>query len=231
MNEVLETPFFGIVLTIVAYEVGVFLSCRFKLAVCNPMLVASVLLVGFLLVTGVDLETYNLGGDYISIFLGPATAVLAVPLYKQLHRLKADFVPILFGIGVGSLTSFGLVLLFAYVFDLQDVLTFSLIPKSITIPMGVELSREIGGIPSISVASIVISGISGGVVAPAVCKVCRIRRPVAQGIAIGTASHAVGTAKALEMGEVQGAMSSLAIGVTGIVTCILVPILLHFCAV
>jgi len=230
MHDVLNTPFFGIVLTIVAYEIGVACSRKFKLAICNPMMIAAILIVGFLLITGIELETYNLGGDYISIFLGPATAVLAVPLYKQFDKLKANLIPILIGILVGCFTSFAVVTLSANLFHLEDVLHLSLLPKSITIPMGVELSKSIGGIPAITIASIVITGITGGVVAPIICKVCKIKHPVAQGIAVGTASHAVGTAKALEMGEVQGAMSSLAIGVTGVLTSIITPILLHLFA-
>ncbi len=228
MNEVLNTPFFGIVLTIVAYETGVFLSRKFKLAICNPMLVASILVIGFLLLTGIDLDTYNIGGDYISVFLAPVTAVLAVPLYRQIGNLKKHFFPIVVGILVGCLTSFTLVTLLAKLLDISPTLKISLLPKSITIPMGIELSNEIGAVPAITIAAIVITGITGGVVAPFVCKICRIKHPVAQGVAIGTASHAIGTAKALEMGEVQGAMSSLAIGVAGIITSILIPILLHF---
>lgn len=228
MNEVLQTPFFGIVLTIVAYETGVFLSRKFKFAICNPMLVASILIIGFLLLTGIDLETYNIGGDYISIFLAPVTAVLAVPLYKQLDSLKKNFIPIIVGILTGCLTSFALVTIFAELLEISPTLKISLLPKSITIPMGIELSNEIGAIPAITIAAIVITGITGGVVAPLVCKIFRIKHPVAQGVAIGTSSHAIGTAKALEMGDVQGAMSSLAIGVAGILTSILVPVLLHF---
>ena len=227
MYEVLNTPFFGIVMTIVAYETGVFCSRKFKLAICNPMLIA---LIGFLLLTGVSLETYNIGGDYISIFLAPATAVLAVPLYKQLDNLKKNIIPIVIGIFTGCIVSFALVSLCVFIFEIDVVLHYALLPKSITIPMGMELSRIIGGIPSITIASIVITGITGGVVAPIVCKVCKIKHPVAQGIAIGTSAHAIGTAKALEMGEVQGAMSSLAIGVCGVFTTILTPILLHFWA-
>ena len=230
MYEVLNTPFFGIVMTIVAYETGVFCSRKFKLAICNPMLIASILLIGFLLLTGVSLETYNIGGDYISIFLAPATAVLAFPLYKQLDNLKKNIIPIVIGIFTGCIVSFALVSLCVFLFEIDVVLHYSLLPKSITIPMGMELSRIIGGIPSITIASIVITGITGGVVAPIVCKVCKIKHPVAQGIAIGTSAHAIGTAKALEMGEVQGAMSSLAIGVCGVFTTILTPILLHFWA-
>lgn len=230
MYEVLNTPFFGIVMTIVAYETGVFCSRKFKLAICNPMLIASILLIGFLLLTGVSLETYNIGGDYISIFLAPATAVLAVPLYKQLDNLKKNIIPIVIGIFTGCIVSFALVSLCVFIFEIDVVLHYSLLPKSITIPMGMELSRIIGGIPSITIASIVITGITGGVVAPIVCKVCKIKHPVAQGIAIGTSAHAIGTAKALEMGEVQGAMSSLAIGVCGVFTTILTPSLLHFWA-
>lgn len=230
MREVLNTPFFGIVLTIVAYEIGVACSRKFKLSLCNPMMIAAVLIIGFLLVSGIELETYNLGGDYIAIFLGPATAVLAVPLYKQLDKLKANLVPILVGILVGCFTSFAVVVFCANLFHLNEILHLSLLPKSITIPMGVELSNSIGGIPAITIASIVITGITGGVVAPIVCKVCKIKHPVAQGIAVGTSSHAVGTAKALEMGETQGAMSSLAIGVAGVFTSIMTPILLHLIA-
>lgn len=230
MREVLNTPFFGIVLTIVAYEIGVACSRKFKLSLCNPMMIAAVLIIGFLLVSGIELETYNLGGDYIAIFLGPATAVLAVPLYKQLDKLKANLVPILLGILTGCFTSFAVVVFCANLFHLNEVLHLSLLPKSITIPMGVELSKSIGGIPAITIASIVITGITGGVVAPIVCKVCKIKHPVAQGIAVGTSSHAVGTAKALEMGETQGAMSSLAIGVAGVFTSIMTPILLHLIA-
>ena len=230
MYEVLNTPFFGIVMTIVAYETGVFCSRKFKLAICNPMLIASILLICFLFLTGVSLETYNIGGDYISIFLAPATAVLAVPLYKQLDNLKKNIIPIVIGIFTGCIVSFALVSLCVFIFEIDVVLHYSLLPKSITIPMGMELSRIIGGIPSITIASIVITGITGGVVAPIVCKVCKIKHPVAQGIAIGTSAHAIGTAKALEMGEVQGAMSSLAIGVCGVFTTILTPILLHFWA-
>jgi predicted murein hydrolase (TIGR00659 family) len=230
MREVLNTPFFGIVLTIVAYEIGVACSRKFKLSLCNPMMIAAVLIIGFLLVSGIELETYNLGGDYIAIFLGPATAVLAVPLYKQLDKLKANLVPILVGILAGCFTSFAVVVFCANLFHLNEILHLSLLPKSITIPMGVELSKSIGGIPAITIASIVITGITGGVVAPIVCKVCKIKHPVAQGIAVGTSSHAVGTAKALEMGETQGAMSSLAIGVAGVFTSIMTPILLHLIA-
>ena len=150
--------------------------------------------------------------------------------YKQLDNLKKNIIPIVIGIFTGCIVSFALVSLCVFIFEIDVVLHYSLLPKSITIPMGMELSRIIGGIPSITIASIVITGITGGVVAPIVCKVCKIKHPVAQGIAIGTSAHAIGTAKALEMGEVQGAMSSLAIGVCGVFTTILTPILLHFWA-
>ena len=147
-----------------------------------------------------------------------------------MDNLKKNIIQIVIGIFTGCIVSFALVSLCVFIFEIDVVLHYSLLPKSITIPMGMELSRIIGGIPSITIASIVITGITGGVVAPIVCKVCKIKHPVAQGIAIGTSAHAIGTAKALEMGEVQGAMSSLAIGVCGVFTTILTPILLHFWA-
>ena len=151
MNEVLETPFFGAVLTMIAYETGVYFSRRFKLAICNPMLIASILIIGFLLISGISLETYNIGGDYISIFLAPATAVLAIPLYKQINNLKKNLLPILIGIIAGSLTSFIIVVLCAKLFCLEHLLRLSLLPKSITIPMGIELSKQIGAVPAITI--------------------------------------------------------------------------------
>ncbi|MCK9182304.1 MAG: LrgB family protein [Fibrobacteraceae bacterium] len=228
MNELLNTPLFGILVSLIAFELGVFISKKFKWSIFNPLLIANVLVIGFLLTTGISLETYNLGGDYISFFLSPATAVLAVPLYKQLPQLKKNIVPILAGITAGCIVSVVFIILFAKLVHLNQALWISLVPKSITTPMGIELSKEIGGIPAVTIIAIVVTGITGAVVAPIVCKLFHIKDSVAQGLAIGTSSHAVGTARAMEMGETQGAMSSLAIGVAGIITAILAPLILKF---
>ena len=230
MNAIINSPLFGILLTLVTFEIGVTISKKFKYSFLNPLLIANILIVGFLLITGISLESYNVGGDYISVMLSPATVVLAVPLYRQISKLKQFWKPILAGIFAGSLTSLACVIVVSKLVGLSETLMLSLLPKSITIPMGSVVSAQIGGIPPVTIIAITITGITGAVAAPAVCRFCRIKHKVAQGIAIGTASHALGTTKAMEMGEVQGAMSSLSIGVAGLFTAIVTPIILSLIA-
>lgn len=227
MNAIINSPLFGILLTLVTFEIGVTISKKFKYSFLNPLLIANVLIVGFLLITGISLESYNVGGDYISIMLSPATVVLAVPLYRQISKLKQFWKPILAGIFAGSLTSLACVIVVSKLIGLSETLMLSLLPKSITIPMGSVVSAQIGGIPPVTIIAITITGITGAVSAPAVCRFCHIKHKVAQGIAIGTASHALGTTKAMEMGEVQGAMSSLSIGIAGVFTAIAAPIIIQ----
>ena len=226
MNAIINSPLFGILLSLVAFEIGVTISKKFKYSFLNPLLIANILIVGFLLTTGISLESYNVGGDYISVMLSPATVVLAVPLYRQISKLKQFWKPILAGIFAGSLTSLACVIVVSKLVGLSDTLMLSLLPKSITIPMGSVVSAQIGGIPPVTIIAITITGITGAVAAPAVCRFCRIKNKVAQGIAIGTASHALGTTRAMEMGEVQGAMSSLSIGVAGLFTAIVAPFII-----
>ena len=226
MNAIINSPLFGILLTLVAFEIGVLISQKFKYSFLNPLLIANILIVGFLLITGISLESYNVGGDYISVMLSPATVVLAVPLYRQIQKLKQFWKPILAGIFAGSLTSIGCVIFFSKILGLSSTLMLSILPKSVTIPMGSVISAQIGGIPSVTIIAITVTGITGAVTAPAVCRLCHIKHKVAQGIAIGTASHALGTTRAMEMGEVQGAMSSLSIGVAGLFTAIVAPFII-----
>lgn len=225
MNAIINSPLFGILLTLVAFEIGVLISQKFKYSFVNPLLIANVLIVGFLLITGISYESYNVGGGYISVMLSPATVVLAVPLYRQIQKLRQFWKPILAGIFAGSLTSIGCVIFFSKILGLSSTLMLSILPKSVTIPMGSVISEQIGGIPSVTIIAITITGITGAVAAPAVCKFCHIKHKVAQGIAIGTASHALGTTRAMEMGEVQGAMSSLSIGIAGLFTAVVAPVI------
>ena len=217
---------FGIILTIIAFEIGVTIRNKWRNPLLNPILIATILIIGFLTITGISYDTYKVGGDYISFFLGPVTVLLAVPLYRHIQALKNAWLPILAGIVVGSTVSIVCVIACAKIFGISKTLMLSLIPKSITIPMGSVVSEQIGGIPSITIVSIVITGITGAVTAPLVCRFFRIKNPVAQGVAIGTSSHALGTTKAMEIGEVQGAMSCLSIGVAGVVTVFITPVLL-----
>ena len=217
---------FGIILTIIAFEIGATIRNKWRNPLLNPILIATILIIGFLTITGISYDTYKVGGDYISFFLGPVTVLLAVPLYRHIQALKNAWLPILAGIVVGSTVSIVCVIACAKIFGISKTLMLSLIPKSITIPMGSVVSEQIGGIPSITIVSIVITGITGAVTAPLVCRFFRIKNSVAQGVAIGTSSHALGTTKAMEIGEVQGAMSSLSIGVAGVVTVFITPVLL-----
>ena len=161
MSVLINTPLFGILLTLVAFEIGVFVSKKWKYAILNPILIANVLIVGFLLSTGISLETYNIGGNYISVFLSPATVILAVPLYKQISKLKSYWKPILAGIAIGSLTSIACVISFCKLLGLSRTLMLSILPKSITIPMGSVVSAQIGGIPSVTIIAITVTGRHG----------------------------------------------------------------------
>ncbi len=214
---------FGIILTIIAFELGVTIRNKWRNPLLNPILIATILIIGFLTITGIKYETYKVGGDYISFFLGPVTVLLAVPLYRHIQALKNNWLPILTGILVGCITSIVCVIACAKIFNISKTLMLSLIPKSITIPMGSVVSEQIGGIPSITIVAIAVT-------APLVCRFFRIGNPVAQGVAIGTASHALGTTKAMEIGEVQGAMSSLSIGVAGVMTVFVTPVMLNIFA-
>lgn len=213
-----DSLFFGTVLSLAAYGVGVFLRSRWKFALFNPLLVAIILVVAFLVAADIDYATYNEGAKYISYLLTPATVCLAVPLYKQFSLLKANAKAVVLGIAAGVLASLGCILLLALLFRLDHTMYVTLLPKSITTAIGIGVSQELGGIPSLTVVVIILTGVLGNIFAELICKVFRITDPIAQGVGIGTATHAVGTARAMEMGQVQGAMSSLSIVVAGLLT-------------
>lgn len=221
MKEFLtDSVFFGAVLSFLAYEIGLLLKKRFKLALLNPLLIGILCVMGVLAVLHVDYDQYNGGAQYISYLLTPATVCLAVPLYEQITLLKKHFKAILGGILSGVLTSLVSILAMSAVFGLSHEEYVTLLPKSITTAIGMGVSEELGGIVTITVAVIVITGVLGNMIGEAVFRLFRIEEPVAKGIAIGSAAHAIGTAKAMELGEVEGAMSSLSIAVAGLLTVI-----------
>lgn len=227
MQDLLNNPLFGVVLTLGAFEIGKLIFSKTKMALFNPLLIAIGLIITILLKLDISLETYNHGGNIIVFLLGPATVTLAIPLYKQSELFKKHFIPILLGIIIGAITAISSVIVMGKMLKLDMDLLLSFVPKSITTPIGIEVSRSIGGEPSITIMGIILTGITGYIVAPKVCKIFKIKNEIAVGIGIGAASHAIGTSKALEMGEVSGAMGSLAIGVTGIITLILAPIMVQ----
>ena len=225
MNEILEkSVFFGMFLTLLCYQIGLWVKKKAKCSIANPLLIASVLIIAALLVFQIDYQTYENGAKYIQYFLTPATVSLAVPLYHQLSVLKRYPRAIFGGIAAGVLTAMAGVFLLSLAFGLTHEQYMTLLPKSITTAIGMGISEKMGGIPAITVVSIVVTGICGAVLAEGVFKLLKIQEPVARGLAIGTGAHALGTSRAMELGEVEGAMSSLSIVVAGILTVAAVPV-------
>ncbi len=226
MDSIIGTPLFGIALSLLAFEIGCFVHKKAKLPIFNPIIVSTSIIILFLLKFDISIEEYNNGANFISFLLGPATIVLAVPLYKQLHLLKANSVAIISGVTVGCVTSIISVAVLSNIMGLESIIGLSIVPKAITTPIGIELSKQIGGIPALTVVTIILVGNMGYAIAPLVCRLFGINDKVAIGVSIGTSSHALGTTKAMEIGEVEGAMSGLSIGLAGVFTVLLVPIVL-----
>ena len=219
MNEFLQdSVFFGVFISIVTYEIGALIKRKWNVAIFNPLLISIALIIIFLILFDVDYDTYEFGAKYLSYFLTPATVALAVPLYEQIEPLKHNWKAIVAGILSGALTSALCVLILSVIMGLDHKQYVTLLPKSITTAIGMGLSEELGGIVTITVAVIVVTGVIGNMFAEQICKLFHITDPVAKGIAIGSSSHAMGTSKAMELGEIEGAMSSLSIAVSGLLT-------------
>lgn len=215
-----NSVYFGVTISLGGYALGLMLKKRWKCGICNPLLISVIVTIIAILLLGVDYESYNQSAQYLSYLLTPATVRLAIPLYQQIVLLKKNMMAILLGIIAGVLSSLGSVLALSFVFGLEHEYYVTLLPKSITTAIGMGVSEELGGIVTITVAVILITGIFGNVMGETICKLFHIYEPIAVGLAFGTSSHAVGTAKALELGEIEGAMSSLSIAVAGILTVI-----------
>ena len=228
INFIENSLFFGAALSLAGYEVGLLLKKKFKMALFNPLLIAILCVMGMLQLMQVDYKTYNAGGQYISYLLTPATVCLAVPLYRQLTLLRKNLKAVVIGIVSGVLASMVSVLLLAKLFRLSHEQYVTLLPKSITTAIGMGVSEELGGYVTITVAVIVVTGVLGNILGEFVCKIFRITEPISKGLALGASSHAIGTAKAIEMGEIEGAMSSLAIAVAGILTVVFASVFANF---
>ncbi|QXE18391.1 LrgB family protein [Clostridium sp. 001] len=229
MKELLcNSAFFGVLVSIIGYEIGLFLYQKFRKAILNPLLISIVFVMAILVIFNVDYKSYNDEAKYLSYLLTPATVCLAIPLYQQLELLKSNIKAIMVGVLSGVISSLGSIYLFSTLFRFTHEQYVTLLPKSITTAIGMGISEELGGNVTITVAVIIITGIFGSMLAEVVCKIFRINEPIAKGIAIGTASHAIGTSKAMEMGKVEGAMSSVAIVVSGLLTVIGASIFANF---
>ena len=228
MYNVLNTPIFGIVLTVLFFNIAVYIQKKTKNPAFNPLLISILGIIVCLNIFKIPYENYKIGGNAINYFLGPITIVLAVPLYRQFELLKKYKLEILIGISCGVIVSFISIIFIGKLFNTSVEIINSLIPKSITSTMGISLANTINGIQAVTVVCIILTGILGAIIAPTVFKLGKITNPIAKGVALGTSAHALGTSKALEMGEVEGAMSGLSIGISGLITVIIVPILIKF---
>lgn len=229
MNEFFQSSMFaGVALSLISYLIGMLLKKKFKLGIFNPLLIAIVVSIIVLLIGKVDYKVYNQGAKYLSWLLTPATVCLAIPLYEQWGLLKKNFKAVLLGLVAGVVTSLGTVYVLSLIMGLSHKDYVTLLPKSITTAIGMGVSEELGGYVTITVAVIVVTGVLGNMAGGLVCKIFRITEPISKGLAFGSASHAIGTAKAIEIGEVEGAMSSLAIAVSGILTVVLSSVFAYF---
>ena len=213
-----NSVYFGVAVSLVGYVIGVQLKKKFKLAVLNPLMISIIFVVGVVLLFKLDYPSYKKQAEILNYLLTPATIALAIPLYQQLSLLRKNLLAVICGIISGVFASMSSVLAMSVLFSLSHEDFVTLLPKSITTAIGMGVSEELGGIQTITVAVIIVTGVLGNVIGEGVCKLLRITEPISRGLALGTAAHAIGTAKALEMGEIEGAMSSLSIAVSGLLT-------------
>ena len=227
---ILSSSFFGILLSFVTFMFFFVIREKFKIKnpLFNPLLWSSTVIIVFLLVTKIDYEVYNKSAQYVTYWLTPVTICLAIPLYRRIKELKENIVAIVISIICGCIGHALVMVVIATAVKMQQVLTYSVMSKSVTTAIAMALTEKLGGIPAVTIVGVTVAGMTGAVLGPTILKIFRVKEPVAQGLAMGTASHAVGTSKAMELGEIQGAMSSLAIVVTGILTVIVVPIAIKF---
>ncbi len=229
MNEFFaNAAFAGVSVSLISYMIGVYLKKKLNVGLFNPLLISIAVTIIFLVLSHIDYDAYNEGARYLSWLLTPATVCLAIPLYEEFELLKSNVRAVMCGIISGVLTSLITILVLAMFFGLTHEEYVTLLPKSITTAIGMGVSEELGGYVTITVAVIIITGVIGNIFAEFICKIFRIEEPIAKGIAIGSAAHAIGTAKAMEIGEVEGAMSSLSIAVAGILTVVGASVFAHF---
>ncbi len=226
INTLSTTIFFGAALTLICFSIGLMVQKKFNLKILNPIIISVAMIIIILNITDISYDTYNNGAQLISVFLTPATVCLAIPLYEKLQLLKDNFLAVMGGIISGVAANLMLIWGVCVAFNLDKTIFATMAPKSITTAIGMVLSEETGGIVNITVAMIVITGNTGYLFAETIIRLFKIKSPVAKGIAIGNSTHVLGTSKAVELGDVEGAMSGLAVAVAGIITVIVVPLVL-----
>lgn len=223
-----NSAYAGVTISLVSYAVGAKLKRKFGFGFLNPLLISIIVTILVLVGCNVSYETYNQGAKYLSWLLTPATVCLAIPLYEEFELLKNNAKAVLLGVLAGVITSLLTVFVLAKMMGLSHQNYVTLLPKSITTAIGMGVSEELGGYVTITVAVIVITGVIGNILGEFICKLFRIQEPISKGLALGTAAHAIGTAKAMELGDVEGAMSSLSIAVAGVITVVLASLFASF---
>ena len=219
-----QSSVWGCAVTLLCWLLFTRLQKKTGIALANPLLLSAVVIAALLLLADIPVEQYESTSSMLSWLLLPATVCLAVPLHEQWALFRKNRLPILAGITCGSMASLLLIIVIAKAFALDRAYAVSLLPKSVTTAIGADISRELGGIPSLTIGAIVLTGITGNMLAPALCRLLRLRSPIARGVAIGTCSHAIGTSRALEMGQAEGSMSSVSLAIAGILTALLCPL-------
>ncbi len=224
IKAICQNPIFGVFLSLTMFEISVWLYKKSnKFLLLNPLPVTVVFLILFLLIFDIPYESYAAGGQYITSLISPITVALAVPLYMQRETLKKNALVIIASIAVGSIVAIASMCAFQMLFPMDEVIFASILPRSVTTAIAVELSAQFGGLPAITVIAVLVAGLTGALLAPTMSKVFKIKNDISIGLAIGTSSHAFGTTKAFEMGERIGAMSSLSIGIAGVITVFVAP--------
>ncbi|TVR99809.1 MAG: LrgB family protein [Rhodospirillales bacterium] len=220
------SPLTALTLTLVAYQLGTWLfRASGGMALLNPVLLAILALASLLWATGTAYETFFAGAQFVHFLLGPATVALAVPLYRQFHQVRRSAAALMAALLCGSLTAAGTAVGIGWLLGASRETLLSLAPKSATTPIAMGVAEQLGGLPSLTAVLVILTGIVGAVMGPAVLRLVRVRDQRAAGFAIGLASHGIGTARAFQMGEVAGAFSGLAMGLNGLATAVLVPLL------
>lgn len=225
MEQILNSPLFGISITLISFEIGTLIYRKIKSPLCSPFILSIVFIISFLLIFKIPSSSYQKGGDMINLMLTPAIAALAISMYHKIKIIKHNLLPILIGTFVGSLVSITSIIFMCKLFGLDNDIKYAMMPKSVTMPIALDLSQKNGGTISITIICVCLSGILGAVFSPALIKILKLNNPIAVGLAIGTSSHGVGTSKAIEIGETEGALSGIAIGLSGIMTVIIYTLL------
>ena len=228
MELITSSTYFGVVLTIGAFVIASFINKRFRNPFTTPLFLTTMIVIGVLLWFKIPYETYNVGAKYLTYFLVPVTVCFAVPMYRQLPLLKRHVWTILFAVFIGCMASVVSVCVVVILFGLADIIARSLVSISVTTALAVGITRKLGGIVSLTVSAVIITGILGASVSDKLCKWLKLQSPISRGIAIGNAAHAAGTVKAMEMGAIEGSFSSLAIVLSGLMTAVLGPLAIWF---